>query len=225
MTLRFSLPGPMRNLIMAMSIAALPALLLVVLLGRGTPTTLKAATAAESSGVLTCGSWGQPGSTDATASAFAEYGGIAECGFTGGTWVIFTRGVSSPASPSSNVPPPASARWSTPPSVASYRCQPSDTTCLDPSATHPFAGWSVASAPVSGFLHLIGNPYPGMLIVDINGNQLWLNVHTLTWRVAPNSSEVDTCSKLWAQAGGASTSPASLQMQFLASNPACVTAS
>jgi hypothetical protein len=225
MTLGLSLRGFMRSLVVVLSVAALPALLLVSLVGGNKPVSLKAATRADSNGVLTCGSWGQAGSSDATALAFAKYGGISECGFTGGTWVIFTQGVANPASPSPNIPPPASATWSKPPSVASYRCQISDSSCLDPSTAHAFSNWSVVTAPVAGFMHLIGNPYPGMIIVDIDGSQLWLNVQTLQWSASSLSSEVDTCAKLWGQEGGMSTSPASIQMQFLASNPGCVTAS
>jgi len=178
---------------------------------------------------FTCGAWGSSqSSTDPTVTQFlSSYGGIAKCGLTGDSWVIATAGkpanaaqlAQSEASP--DVPMPPGTTWSQDPGLAVYRCPRGNLSCLSPSASHVFANWKYASAPVAGSITLLGNPYPGVIVVDISGYQEIFDTNTLSWTTVPSAS-FGACATSWGSMGGSSSSPTAKQEQFLSANPQCL---
>lgn len=190
--------------------------------------------AISTTGATSCGSWGDdlspvgsastgnPPVADPTASEFDQkYGGIANCGLTGNTWVIFTAGIASEAPPNSQTPPPVGATYSQNPGVAVYSCSPSDSTCFDPATSHPFNSWTYVASSTPGFLRLIGNPYPGTIIVDVNGLQEVFNTTTMTFTTQP-TSVMGQCARAWGSTGGTAASSTEAQLTFFSQNPECV---
>lgn len=185
-------------------------------------------------GATACGSWGDdlsptnstsngsPPAADPTVSEFdGTYGGIAGCGLTGNTWVIFTAGIASEAPTNSQTPPPAGATYSQNPGIAVYSCSPSDSACFDPATSHPFSSWSYVASPTPGFLHLIGNPYPGTIIVDVEGLQEIFNTTTMAFTTQP-TSVMGQCARAWGSSGGTAASSTEAQLTFFSQNPECV---
>jgi hypothetical protein len=198
-----------------------------------------------------CGPWATS-SADPTAMDFArDHGGISGCGLTGDTWIIATAGTSNPAAAATNEPPPIGATWSNAPEIAVYNCEDptaaaasaagtsasnggasssasgpvadASSPCMDPSQPHPYGSWRHYAAPAQGFIKLLAVPEPGVIMVDIAGNQLIFNAHTGTWESPPGQA-LQACMKSWGGGGGDATSSTSVQLGFLSSNPQCITA-
>lgn len=173
----------------------------------------------EAIAAVQCGSWGQRNSGDATAAQFSQrFGAIQSCGFTGGLWAMSMAGTSSAATTNGSTPSALQASVAT---VAVFACANPTAPCASPTTPHPFSDWKTVAAPGSGLLKLIGNPYPGEVIFDLGGSQVYLNLHTLKWEwsVGPVFGQ---CATEWGKAGGSPTAAPSSQDSFLRKHAECV---
>jgi hypothetical protein len=175
----------------------------------------------------TCGSWATSATDPVESTIVNQYGAISSCQLIGFTWVLVTRGVASPAPSTPSDPPPSNASWTQSGTVATYRCDPTDVACLDPTSPHPYANWKFNLYPNNGFLVTIGFPTPTELLFQIDGSQWYFNTQSGQFTSNAPSAALSQCWQLWSSllAGqnlGTDTATPSVEQSFEQVNPQCV---
>src|SRR5438128_7468127 len=108
----------------------------------------------------TCGEWSSASGTLGS-TVTRRYGEIRNCGLFRDSWVITTLG----GVDSDGV-------------IGVYRCDSSDTSCLEGRNDHPLSGWTFYSPPYAGGITLLGGGDGNKLTVDNAGHQLTFEIST-----------------------------------------------
>src|SRR5438128_2744091 len=108
----------------------------------------------------TCGEWSSASGTLGS-TVTRRYGEIRNCGLFRDSWVITTLG----GVDSDGV-------------IGVYRCDSSDTSCLDGRNDHPVSGWIFYPPPFPGGITLLGGGDGNKLTVDNAGHQLTFEIST-----------------------------------------------
>jgi hypothetical protein len=173
-----------------------------------------------------CGTWAND-TNDATYESISTgYGTATRCELLGYTWILTTAGIySGPLSDIASPPPPGTV-YSTPPTILTYSCTPSDSSCLTASAPHPFASWKATDSKAVGYFTPLDLLTPTVIVAATDSGQQVFDVIANQWSVAP-SVQVQTCATHWgafettATQTNANANITSVEQQFISANPSC----